>query len=234
MKAVLLAAGLGTRLRPLTNHTPKCLVPINGEPLLANWLKKLDGLGVKEFLINTHYLHEQVEEFIYQSPYKDRIHISYEPRLLGTAGTLINNKVFWSNELCWVIHADNYCADNLEEMLSKHMSKPHNIDVTLLLFHTETPHNCGIVKLDNHNVITEFHEKVPNPPGNLASGALFLFSPNVYKRYFYGLKPMHHYELSLDVLPRMVGSMQGWKTHRTYLDIGTPKNYYKVCGLNME
>ena len=64
IKALLLAAGFGTRLRPLTLTTPKCLVEINGEPILGHWLKKLDNLGCDEVLINTHYLNEKVEDYL--------------------------------------------------------------------------------------------------------------------------------------------------------------------------
>ena len=71
MKAILLAAGFGTRLRPLTNNIPKCLVPIKGKPLLEIWLDKLSDVGVKDFLINTHYLYDKVESFIKKSKYKN-------------------------------------------------------------------------------------------------------------------------------------------------------------------
>ena len=67
MRALLLAAGLGTRLRPITDKIPKCLVPIQGRPLLEIWLDKLCEVGVQEFLVNTHYLAAQVEEFISNS-----------------------------------------------------------------------------------------------------------------------------------------------------------------------
>ena len=61
MRALLLAAGLGTRLRPLTDTMPKCLVPIKGRPLLSIWLERLTQAGIGPFLINTHYLANQVE-----------------------------------------------------------------------------------------------------------------------------------------------------------------------------
>lgn len=75
MKAFLLAAGFGTRLRPLTNTVPKCLVPISGTPLLEIWLDLLLHHGVNEVLINTHYLHQQVHSFvnIYNKKYKGLI-----------------------------------------------------------------------------------------------------------------------------------------------------------------
>ena len=91
MRALLLAAGLGTRLKPITNNIPKCLVPIGGKPLLQIWLEKLEKAGVKKFLINTHYLHEQVESFIFKSRFKNSVELYWEKKLKGTAGTLFNN-----------------------------------------------------------------------------------------------------------------------------------------------
>ena len=72
MKVILLAAGLGTRLRPLTNSIPKCLVPIKGKPLLEIWLENLFQIGCRSFLINTHYMAEKVEDFLSKSLYQEK------------------------------------------------------------------------------------------------------------------------------------------------------------------
>jgi mannose-1-phosphate guanylyltransferase len=225
MKAILLAAGLGTRLKPITNTTPKCLVPISGQPLLSYWLEKLVKLGISEILINVHYLAEQVEKHISQSPYRDKITIVKEDKLLGTGGTLLHNAQFWKDEEVIVIHADNYCQSDLQSLITVHKMKPHQIDVSLLLFPSQEPSECGIVVMDNNNVIQEFHEKVSNPPGFLASGALFIFSDNVYDTYFEGLESNEFYDLSKDIIPKMIGKMQGWVVDSEYIDIGTPKAY---------
>ena len=64
IRAILLAAGLGSRLRPLTNQTPKCLIKIGDKPIIEHWLEKLEEIGCESCIINTHYLHDQVNEFI--------------------------------------------------------------------------------------------------------------------------------------------------------------------------
>ena len=84
MKALLLAAGLGTRLKPITNYTQKCLVPINGKPLIEYWLENLSNVGVQHFLINTHYFKEQMEQFVLKSKFRDKITLVYEEELLNT------------------------------------------------------------------------------------------------------------------------------------------------------
>lgn len=70
MKALLLAAGFGNRLKPITDYMPKCLVPINGKPLLAYWIENLVAAGVQEILINLHYKADQVQAFVDHSPIK--------------------------------------------------------------------------------------------------------------------------------------------------------------------
>ena len=228
MKAILLAAGFGSRLAPLTNHMPKCLVPIRGTPLLGIWLDKLFALGVTEILINTHYLADQVAKFIAQHPQRDKIQLVFEETLLGTAGTLVKNRDFWRNETCFIIHADNYCTSTLEAMVTAHQQRPANTLATLLIFETTQPESCGIVKTDTQGIVTQFYEKQPAGHGNLASGALFLFAPAVYDRFFSQLKSDSFYELSIDVVPAMLGTIQIWQTDGSYLDIGTPDNYQRA------
>lgn len=231
MKAILLAAGLGTRLRPITNEIPKCLVPINNKPLLSYWLEKLVRLGVEEILINTHYFAGKVEEFINDSPYKERVNLVREKNLLGTGGTLITNSDFWKDDTTLIIHADNYCEDSLEALVKAHEARPAKSDATLLLFETPTPSQCGIVELDHRSVITAFHEKVPNPPSNLASGALFIFSDKVYKKHLTSFVKNHFYEISIDIVPLLINHLYSYKTSMPYIDIGTPSAYQYVQSL---
>jgi len=81
MKALLLAAGLGTRLRPLTNTIPKCMVPVRGRPLLDYWLDLLLSAGIEQLLVNTHYLPDVVREFVRSSQWEARIKLAHEDHL---------------------------------------------------------------------------------------------------------------------------------------------------------
>ena len=92
MKALLLCAGYGTRLYPITKNKPKCLVEIDGKPVLDFWLKKLIEMNIKDVLINTHFLAEKVEKYVRKVNYPLNINLVYEKKLLGTAGTLKANK----------------------------------------------------------------------------------------------------------------------------------------------
>ena len=95
ISALLLAAGYGTRLRPLTIDNPKCLIYVNDKPILEEWIIKLEEINAQKVLVNTHYFSEQIEDFLtnYQSD-SMKITTSYEKKLLGTAGTLMDNLGF--------------------------------------------------------------------------------------------------------------------------------------------
>jgi len=215
---LLLAAGLGTRLRPITDTLPKCLVPIGGKPLLQIWLEKLTEAGLGPFLINTHYLSEQVEEFIEKSVYRDKVTLVHEPELLGTAGTLKKNAKFFQGEDGMVLHADNYCLADLAEFRAAHENRPDGCEITMMTFRADDPKTCGIVEIDEQGVVVEFHEKVDNPPGDLANGAVYIFSKNLLEN-LKATNPMQM-DISIDILPKNLGKIASFLVKETFIDIG--------------
>ena len=226
MRALLLAAGLGTRLKPITNNIPKCLVPIGGKPLLQIWLEKLEKAGVKKFLINTHYLHEQVESFIFKSRFKNSVELYWEKNLKGTAGTLFNNIDFFKNDDGFLIHADNLCEDNILKFIKFHNQRPSYCEITMMVFETDKPFNCGIVNIDKNNVVQKFFEKKKNPPGNLANGAVYILSNKFIKSF--KSKFINVSDFSNEVLPNMLNKIFIYKTNNRFIDIGTIDNYNKA------
>ena len=221
MKALLLAAGLGSRLGELTKMKPKCLMTVGGQTMLDHWLYKLARLGVTEFVINSHYLAEQVDAFIYTHPLRDRIHISFEPELLGTGMTLYRHSEWLNSDDCFIVHVDNYCADSLEGMCSRFSSRPPSCDGTMLVFDTDRPRECGIVEYDDEFVLTGFHEKVDEPPSSEANGAVYLVSATF-------LQDLHRqapklYEISTDLIPMLIGRMNCYFTKQYFQDIGRPE-----------
>ena len=117
-RALLLAAGFGPRLKPLTNNLPKCLVEISGKPLLGRWIKQLEILGCDSILLNTHYLSNMVMNYLNTIP-KNRLEIntSYEEKLKGTAGTLFDNIDFFEGYTGILLHADNVSDFDLRNLL---------------------------------------------------------------------------------------------------------------------
>jgi len=224
-RALLLAAGLGTRLRPITVHTPKCLVQICGEPLLGRWLRQLEAAGCEAVLINTHHLAEKVQAFL--DAWKQSVPTAemavqwvHEPRLLGTAGTLLANQGFFRGSTGLLIHADNAMAGSLDCLLDAHLRRPKECLLTMLTFKSNHPQSCGIVGIDERGLVTSFHEKVTNPPSNQANGALYCFDP-AFLSYLNRMHPRPT-DFSTEVIPGLMGRIQTWQTNRPYLDIGTP------------
>ncbi len=226
MKAILLAAGFGTRLRPLTNTIPKCLVPIKGKPLLQIWLERLTGSGIGPFLINTHYLVEQVNAFIGSSLFRDKVTLVHENKLLGTAGTLIDNLDFFQGEEGMLIHADNYCLADFNAFVEAHLHRPPECVITMMTFRTDDPKNCGIVELDNRGVVFDFHEKVESPPGNLANGAVYILSTELLDSLSNELHSVT--DFSTQVLHQFVGRIYTYETSEVFLDVGTRERYAKA------
>ena len=226
MRAILLAAGFGTRLRPLTDNIPKCLVPICGEPLLNIWLDKLVRTDILPVLINTHYLPQQIASFVESSSHRDYVTLVYEPELLGTAGTLRANLDFYQGQDGLLIHSDNLCQQNLQDLVVAHHQRPPECLLTMLTFRADTPSACGVVEIDARGVVVGYHEKVSAPPGNLANGAVYILSAefiNQFLLYFEAPK-----DFSADVLPLLLGRIYTFTTSELFLDVGTPNAYARA------
>ena len=222
MRALLLAAGLGTRLRPLTNTTPKCLVPIKGKPLLDIWCEALLAAGVTKLLINLHYKSEQVQQHLDSSKFSEFVETIYEPSLLGTAGTLLANRKFFDNQDGILLHADNYCEASISELISAHESRPSNCDLTMLAFRTSTPETCGILEVAKNQVLQKMYEKCSDDHGNLANAAFYILS----KKLIGELKD--ETDFSNEVIPKYFGKTLVVETSETFIDIGTPESYARA------
>ncbi len=218
MRALLLAAGLGTRLDPLTRYLPKCLMPLHGRPLLDHWLEKLSRLGVDEFVVNTHHHADLVERYVRASRFADAVTLSHEPELLGTSGTLRRHADFLRAGDSLVLHADNFCADDLFGLVAAHESRPAECIMTMLTFRSPDPSSCGIVDTDEAGVMVALHHKIADPPSDLANAATYVFTPEL-------VDLMAEYPEALDfsaeVLPRLVGKTQTHPTHMPFIDIGS-------------
>jgi mannose-1-phosphate guanylyltransferase len=225
-KAILLSAGFGTRLRPLTQTLPKCLVPINGKPLLQIWLEQLTENGIEDFLINSHYLSEQVHEFIDNSVFKNKVTIFHEPELLGTLGTLKSTLGFWKDENVLVAHADNLCICSWQKFQQQFINKSDNVLGTMMVFNTDTPKSCGIIEYNDSGIVTAFHEKVNNPPSNLANAAIYLFDPRVNQ--LIEQSTLQATDISLHLIPKLLGKLNFWKNDGYCRDIGSLSSLAKA------
>jgi len=219
INALLLAAGYGSRLKPYTNEWPKCLMPVHGSPLLEYWLQSTKELGAHKVLVNIHYLATTVEAFLKRPTFSSWVDFVYEPELMGTAGTILTNYSYLANSTLLLVHADNYCQCDFSAFLRYHQAeRPKDCLITMMTFDTPTPSTCGIVEVDSLGVVTAFHEKVPNPPGNRANGAVYLLEPLVLE---WIREHPEAQDFSTQVLPIFLGRIATWHNNQVHIDIGT-------------
>jgi len=222
MKALLLAAGFGTRLGETTKNLPKCLVKVGNHTMLDHWLYKLTDLGVTDFVINTHYLSNQVEKFISHHPLQEKITLSYEPKLLGTGRTVLAHSNFLKSAKSFIVHVDNFCQDSLHRFIVADSARPIETLFSMLTFTTKTPENCGIVEVDSSGRLISFHEKQAKQPSNKANGAVYLVSPE----FFDEIKKIkiEINDFSSDIIPNFIGKVFCYHTDGYFEDIGSERS----------
>ncbi len=224
MKAVLLAAGLGTRLRPLTDSTAKCLVEVGGRTLLDVWLDALAAVGVDEVLVNTHHLHGQVENHLARRAGEPPlVRTVYEPQLLGSAGTLAANRhLLDQDEMFLAVNADNLTDFDLHELVDAH--RAGGLLATLSVFHAPEPTRCGIVEV-REGLVTGFEEKPARPRSDLANAGMYAFSPGVLDL----IEAPPPRDIGYDLLPRLVGRSTAVTIGDAYFaDIGTHEALHRA------
>lgn len=230
MKAFLLAAGLGTRLRPLTDHTPKCMIPIGDQPLLDIWLDALAKAGVDEVLINLHHLAHVVRTHVAARGGPPQVRLVEEPELLGSAGTLLANRGFVAGEPMFLaVYADNLTDFDLRVLVDAH--REGGAIATLSLFRSPRPQECGIVDVQDGHVVG-FVEKPANPRGDLANAGMYAFHPSVLDLIAEPAaaaplaatpKAATPKDIGYHLLPRLVGRARAVALDGSYfIDIGTP------------
>ena len=224
--AILLAAGEGKRLRPLTNSIPKCLVPINGIPLLDLWIKLLaKQKGLQRILINTSYLAEKVKQYIADHENRDILYLYHEPKLLGTAGTLKLLGPELSCDHVFIAHADNLTLFDMEQFFYSHLKKPKGCEITMMTFKASDPQSCGIVELDEDGVVVAYIEKPKRCIAGDANAAVYFVNQSVIQKIS---TVQNAFDLSRDIIPLFVGKIFAWKNTIYHRDIGTPESYKKA------
>jgi mannose-1-phosphate guanylyltransferase len=220
MKAFLLAGGLGTRLRPLTDITPKCLLPVQGIPILKIWFDICRQYGIDEILINVHAHGDAVRKYIGDHKENMGVHLFEETSLLGSAGTILANQEWIAQERSfWIFYADVLTTANLNKMLTFH--ETHGQIATIGVYEVPDPSRCGIVQVNEDGVVSDFIEKPSAPVGNLAFSGLMLATPSVLKV----IPPTSPADLGFHVLPKIVGQMAAYRFRDFVMDIGTLETY---------
>jgi NDP-sugar pyrophosphorylase family protein len=218
-----MAAGLGTRLSPITDHVPKPLVPVANRPALEHLLARLPAAGIDEVAINLHHHGDAVRDAFGDGARLGlRIHWSYEAELLGTAGGAQPVSAFLreGREPFLVLSGDGLHAVDLEALVHRHRSS--RADGTLTVLEIEDPSRFGVCVLDEDDLIVEFQEKPPlaEARSRLASCGIYCFEQHVLDR----LSPGAFTDWAKDVLPAMMADgdrLAAYRTNAYWSDVGT-------------
>jgi mannose-1-phosphate guanylyltransferase len=226
MKAFLLAAGVGSRLRPITDTTPKCMLAIGGQPLLDIWLDAFDRAGVEEVLVNLHHLPDVVQNHLKARAGSLRppaVRTVFEPELLGSAGTLAANRAWvGGEEMFLACYADNLTDFDLRSLAETH--RAHGVVATLTVFHSGRPSAGGVVELDAAGTVVGFTEKPSQPVSDLVNAGMYAFHPCVLDEIG-GPLPR---DIGYDLLPRLVGRAKAIPVEGYFRDVGTVDAYQRA------
>jgi len=223
MKAFILAAGLGTRLRSLGLDVPKVMVPIGGKPLLEHHLELFRRQGIRDIIVNLHYLPERITTYFGDgSKFGVKIMYSPEPELLGTAGAVKKMEQELRQGAFIVFYGDNLVNVNFAPLIEFHQA--HQALVTVALFASPEPWTGGVVETDSNGRVARFVEKPDRKQvsTNLISAGIFVVEPQVLQTIPAG----QFYDFGKDVFPKLLaeGNAVYAMTPNAYIqDIGTPE-----------
>ncbi len=222
MKAIILAAGLGTRLLPFTHHTPKPLFTLNQRPILDLAIERLIVAGCRKIIINTHHLHERIEQFLSGQHYTIPVETRHEPEILGTGGAIRNVADFWENEPLLVFNADIVTDLDLAQLYDFHVA---NSCAVTMAMHDNEQFNTVWVDEKNHVVGFEGEKADCASHRRLAFTGIHVLDPVVLD-YLPAEGPAH----IITAYAQMLQNGQCIKArivrNHYWQDIGTPERYH--------
>jgi NDP-sugar pyrophosphorylase family protein len=227
MKAMILAAGSGTRLRPLTTLRPKPLFPVCSVPLLEIIVNQLAGSGVQHIMVNSHHLGGQIGDFLERiAPPAPAISHSYEPELLGTGGAIKKVEGFWGDQPFLVVNGDILHTVDLMAAYRAHVT---NENLATLVLHDHPRFNQ--VEVDREGTIVGIRQKkVREAVGKtalLAFTGIHIISPRLLDDI-----PANRYvdiiDVYLDLAARGLNIRGHHSRNHYWCDIGTPEDYHRI------
>jgi mannose-1-phosphate guanylyltransferase len=188
--------------------------------MLQIWLETCRRFGIDEVLINTHAHASAVQDFLGQCSHGAKVRVVEEAVLLGSAGTLLENRKWLASEDCfWVFYADVLNQVDLSAMLRLHQDR--RPAATIGVYRVPEPSRCGILDVTEDGTVIDFVEKPVCPRSNLAFSGLFVGSQMLLD----AIPPKQPADLGFDVFPQLVGNMVAYPISTYLLDIGTMENY---------
>jgi mannose-1-phosphate guanylyltransferase len=227
VKALMLAAGQGTRLRPLTLECPKPMLSIGGRPILEHIIAHLRKYDITEVAINLNYRPEAIVDYFGDGhEFGVSITYSYEEQLLGSAGAA--RALDWFFTDMFVVWYGDVLSDlNLTELMRRHLAQ--GAAATLALYEVDEPERCGIVQIDRHGWITRFIEKPPPdvPLGNLANAGIYIVEPALLR----WIPADRTVDFGSELFPRLLAygaPLLGVKPDAYVLDVGSVERYQQA------
>jgi aminoglycoside/choline kinase family phosphotransferase/dTDP-glucose pyrophosphorylase len=225
MKAMILAAGLGTRLAPYTDHTPKPLFTINRRPVLDWTIKRLIRAGCRQIIVNTHHLNRQIEDCLSSQNYGIDISTRHEPEILGTGGGIANIADIWGQGPLLVVNADIVCDIELTEVMAHH--REHGCPVTMVMHDHSSFNTVGV---DPDDYIVAFGDQRTFPEN---SRSLAFTGIHVLEREVLEYLPGQGFASIIDAYQRMLTNGRSIKAmvvrNHYWNDIGTPERYREAA-----
>jgi mannose-1-phosphate guanylyltransferase len=229
MKAIIIAGGPGTRLRPLTYSIPKPIIPICNKPFLVYQIEALRNHGVKNIILNLHYLSDQVQKLLGDgSSLGVKIQYSLETEALDTAGAVKNAQEFFDSEPMLVLNGDILTDLDYSALLEKH--KQNRADITFTLAHVEDPSAFGLIVTDPATGrVTRFLEKPKREEATVdtINAGTYVINPELFEYVPAKLK----YSFERQFFPQMLAlqkRMYSYDSPNYWLDIGTPRKYFQA------
>lgn len=222
--AMLLAGGLGTRIRTLAGDTPKVLLPVEGKPFLAHLLARIAGQGVRESVLCLGHAADRVWDAAQtHAPSGMTLIASREETPLGTGGA-IRGALDRVPDTFFILNGDTYLDVSLAELLAAHRAA--GASLTLSLVRSEEAAERGSVRVTPEGRVLEFAEKTAEGTG-LVNAGVYAAS----KRFFTGVEPGRAVSLEREILPaalRAGETIAGLRVAGRFVDIGLPESYLQI------
>ena len=228
-KAMILAAGRGTRLGNLTHAVPKPLLPIDGIPLIVRQMRWLKHHGVAEVAINLYHLGEKIQEEIGDgSRFGIKVTYSPEESLLGTAGGVKRIQNFF-DRTAFIVYGDVLCDIDLTALSEFHKAK--KAILTVALYSHPRPWEAGVVEVDQDKRLIGFKEKPGRGEGkgSLVNAGIYMIEPDIMKY----IPETGYYDFGFDLFPKLLSEnlpVFGYTIDKDeyLIDIGTPENFQRA------
>ena len=219
MEAIVLAGGLGTRLRPLISDIPKPMAPIDGRPFLEYIMEYLQYQGINRVIMSTGYKHGVIKSY-FRNQYKGiSIKYSVEDEPLGTGGAIKKALEFVSDDNVFILNGDTLFCVNFKKLYQSHINM--NSDLTIALKILKNPDRFGIIETLN-NKIVNFKEKTTNRIGTI-NGGIYIIKTELLKT----IQTPEKFSFERDFLEKYVNyfHFNAYNSEDYFIDIGIPKDY---------